>query len=244
METAAAGADILFIPTGLWSWSTGVEYSYRDFRKLESLPASAAPFFTRGSSVALRAEGRRTLVRYPERRFTLDSSAKAELGTFFENPLGRYGRLEGSLAANWFAKARGDDYELQSELRLGKTFGWVPFDKLFMLGFDRDNDLWMRGHPGLANDQKGSAPLGRNFVLENTEIDKTAYQNGLVTLRVGPFLDTGRVYDPSGFFGTRNWLWDTGVQTKIRILGSIEFVLGYGKDLRTGRNSFFTTVSR
>jgi hypothetical protein len=34
------------------------------------------------------------------------------------------------------------------------------------------------------------------------------------------------------------------VQTKIRVLGSFEFILGYGKDLRTGNNSFFTKVSR
>ena len=244
METAAAGAEILFIPDGLWSWTAGAEYSYRGFRNLRSVPVPVASFFTRGSSLALRASVHRSLIRYPERRFTLDSSAKAEFGTFFENPLGKYGRLEGSLAGHWFPQARGDDYELQSQLRAGRTFGQIPFDELFMLGFERDNDLWMRGHPNLASDQKGSAPLGRNFVLENTEIDKIAFRNGLLSLRIGPFLDTGRVYDPSGFFGTRNWLWDTGVQAKIRILGSVEFVLGYGKDLRTGRNSFFTTVSR
>jgi hypothetical protein len=34
------------------------------------------------------------------------------------------------------------------------------------------------------------------------------------------------------------------VQVKIRVFGSAEFVLGYGKDLRTGINSFFTKVSR
>jgi len=113
-----------------------------------------------------------------------------------------------------------------------------------MVGFERDNDLWMRGHPGLLNGQKGNAPLGRNFVLENSEMDKIVYRNGLLGLRLGPFLDTGRIYDPSGYFGTRNWLWDTGAQAKIRVLGTVEFVLGYGKDLRTGNNSFFTKVSR
>jgi hypothetical protein len=37
-------------------------------------------------------------------------------------------------------------------------------------------------------------------------------------------------------------MWDTGVQLKVRVLGSFEFVLGYGRDLRSGKNSFFTTV--
>jgi hypothetical protein len=145
---------------------------------------------------------------------------------------------------HWFPKARGDDYELQASVKGGETFGMVPFDKLFTIGFERDNDLFLRGHPGLYNGQKGNAPLGRNFILVNSEIDKIAYHNGLFAVRLGPLLDTGRIYDPSGYFGTRNWLWDTGVQTKIRVLGSFEFVLGYGKDLRTGSNSFFTKVSR
>jgi hypothetical protein len=120
----------------------------------------------------------------------------------------------------------------------------VPFDELFMLGFDRDNDLWMRGHPGLRDGEKGNAPLGRNYVLVNAETDKIVYRGTLFTVKAGPFLDSGDIYDPSGYFGSSRWLWDTGIQAKVRVLGSFEFVLGYGKDLRSGQNSFFTTVSR
>jgi hypothetical protein len=61
---------------------------------------------------------------------------------------------------------------------------------------------------------------------------------------VGPFLDSGKISDPSGYFGSPKWLWDTGMQAKIRVLGSFEFALGYGKNLRSGNNSFYTTVSR
>jgi len=244
LEKAAAGVEIGFIPSGKWEWNTGVEYSYRKFRDLVAIPATASSFFTNGSSLALRAGLKRSLLRFPERRFTVDSSASAEIGTFFQNPLGRYGRVEGALTTTWYPESRGDDYEVQGSLKSGKTFGAVPFDELFTLGFDRDNDLLLRGHPDLTNGQKGNAPLGRNFVVANSEIDKILYRNGLFLVRLGPLLDTGRIYDPSGFFGTRNWLWDTGVQTKIRVLASFEFVLGYGKDLRTGNNSFFTKVSR
>jgi len=244
LEKAAAGAELRFIPNGWWGWDAGVEYSYRKFRSLVSIPAQAAPFFTNGSSLTVRAGAQRTLIRFPERRFTLDSGVRGEFGTFFQDPLGRYGRVEISLAGHWFPKSRGDDYEVLANLKGGKTFGMVAFDELFTLGFERDNDLFLRGHPGLINGQKGNAPLGRNFVAVNSEIDKIVYHNGLFSIRVGPLLDTGRVYDPSGYFGTRDWLWDTGLQTKIRVLGSIEFVLGYGKDLRTGNNSFFTKVSR
>jgi len=156
----------------------------------------------------------------------------------------RYGRLQGSLAATWFPEARGEDYEVQVKLRGGRSFGKVPFDELLMLGFDRDNDLWLRGHPGLHNGQKGDAPLGRNYILTNWELDKVLYNGALFTLKAGPILDSGDIYDPSGYFGSPKWLWDTGIQAKVRLLSSFEFVLGYGKDLRSGKNSFFTTVSR
>jgi hypothetical protein len=186
----------------------------------------------------------RSLVRFPERRFTLDANAAGELGAFFANPLGKYGRIEGSLAANWLPKARGEDYKMKAGIKGGRTFGIVPFDELFMVGFDRDSDLWLRGHPGLRNGQKGNAPLGKNFLLVNWEMDKLAYQGAFFTVKVGPILDSGKISDPSGYFGSPKLLWDTGLQAKIRVLGSFEFVLGYGKDLRSGNNSFYTTVSR
>lgn len=244
LEKAVAGAEIQFIPSGRWQWRAGTEYSYRTFRDLLAIPAQAMPFFTQGSSLALRSNVERALVRFPERRFTLSSGASGEFGTFFQNPLGRYGRMEGFLDAHWFPQSRGDDYEIQASLKGGETFGSVPFDQFFTVGFERDNDLWLRGHPGLLNGEKGNAPLGRNFVLVNSEMDKIVHRDGLFTVKLGPLLDTGRIYDSSGYFGSRNWLWDTGAQAKIQVFGSFEVVLGYGKDLRTGRNSFFTKVSR
>jgi len=75
-------------------------------------------------------------------------------------------------------------------------------------------------------------------------MDKIVYKGAFFTVNAGPFLDSGKISDPSGYFGSPKWLWDTGLQTKIRVLGSFEFVLGYGKNLRSGDNSFYTTVSR
>ncbi len=243
LEKAAAGAEIGFIPSGLWQWNAGVEYSYRQFRDLQNIPAPAARFFTGGSSLATRSSIQRSLILLPERRFTLDSSASAEFGKFFNGRLGQYGRIAASLSENWFPQATGDDYQIQAKLRAGRTFGFVPFDELFQLGFERDNDLWLRGHPGLRDGEKGNAPLGRNYVLQNWGFDKIVYRGAFFTVKAGPILDSGKIYDPSGYFGAPKWQWDTGAQTKIRILGSFEFVLGYGKNLRSGTNSFFTTVT-
>jgi hypothetical protein len=57
-----------------------------------------------------------------------------------------------------FPRAEGNDYEMQQQFRAGKTFGTVPFDELFLLGLERDNDLWMRGHIDTRDGRKGSAP--------------------------------------------------------------------------------------
>ncbi|MGH9739977.1 MAG: hypothetical protein ACRD4X_15525 [Candidatus Acidiferrales bacterium] len=243
LERLAVGAELRFIESGRWQWSMGAEYTDRLFRTLTGIPAQASPFFTGGSSLALLSTVQRSLIRSPERRFNLDGGATGELGTFFSKPLGRYGRLQSSLAVNWYPQAQGDDYHLQARLRTGVTFGQVPFDDLFVLGFDRDTDLWMRGYPALYHGQKGNAPLGRDYILSNWDFDKIAYDNPFFTATIGPFLDSGNAYDPSAYFGSHRWMWDSGLQTKIRVLGRAEIVLGWGITLRSARSSFFATVS-
>jgi tetratricopeptide (TPR) repeat protein len=225
-----------------WNWSIGPVFAYRDFRNAIGLPAAAAPFFSGGSNLGLQGRVSRDLVRHPERRFTLNGTVSGEAGTFFERPLARYSKLNGDLDSRWLPRAQGDDYETRVRLRSGGTFGSVPLDELYVLGFDRDTDLWMRGRPGLVGGEKGNAPLGREYVLVNGEVDKIVYRAPFVMFRMGPFLDSGKVTDPSEYFGSPKWMWDTGVQLKIRVLGSFEFVLGYGKNLRSGKNSFFTAV--
>ena len=245
MRRAAAGVEVLSIVTGRWSWSAGAEIANRNFRNLSglTLPAELA-FFTGATSVAGWLGVKRTLLRLPERRFTLDSSATAKAGREFADALGPFGALRGSLRAHWLPRASGDDYEIQAQIRAGATAGKSTLDELFELGFERDNDLWLRGHAGTLGGRKGAAPLGRRFFLANWELDKNVYQNGLFTIKLGPFLDTGAVADSSGLFGSQRWLWDTGAQCKVRLLGSLTVVLSYGRDLRGGRDVFYGTVLR
>jgi hypothetical protein len=108
---------------------------------------------------------------------------------------------------------------------------------------ERDNDLWLRGHVGTRDGRKGSAPLGTNYFLINSSLDKNIYGNGLITFKVGPFVDTGKIEGAARNLGSRNWQWDTGAQAKLRVLGvGLTFV--YGKDLRTGNNAFYFTAGR
>ena len=61
-------------------------------------------------------------------------------------------------------------------------------------------------------------------------------------MKLGPFIDTGSIADSSGLFGSQRWLWDTGAQCKVRVLGAVTVVLIYGRDLRGGRNVFYATA--
>jgi hypothetical protein len=245
MRRDAAGAEVHSVVNGRWSWSAGAEIAHRNFRNLNghTLPAERA-FFTGATSVAGWLGVQRTLVRVPERRFTLDSSAEAKAGREFADVLGPFATLRGSLRANWFPRAKGGDYEMQARIRAGATAGKATLDELFALGVERDNDLWLRGHAGTLDGRKGAAPLGRRFFLANWEMDKNIYQNGFFTVKLGPFLDSGAVADSSGLFGSQRWLWDTGVQCKVRVLGNLTIVLSYGRDLRGGRNVLYGTVLR
>lgn len=108
-------------------------------------------------------------------------------------------------------------------------------------GIERDNDLWLRGHAGTSDGRKGAAPLGRRYSLANWEVDKNIYGNGFFTVKLGPFVG-GAIADSSGLFGSRRWLWDTGAQCKIRVLGTMTVVLSYGRNLRNGRNVYYGTV--
>jgi tetratricopeptide (TPR) repeat protein len=243
LRRIAGGVELYSVANGRWSWSTGMEVASRSFRNLPGITTTAEkPFFTDADSFAYWLRADRSLLRVPEHRFTLDASAEGRIGRTFADNLGAFGTARGSLDAHWLPRATGDDYEMRTRVRSGAALGSVPFDELFQLGVERDNDLWLRGHAGTTGGRKGAAPLGRRYFLANWEMDKNVYSNGLFTVKLGPFLDTGSIVDSSGLFGSQRWQWDTGAQCKVRLLGSITVVLIYGRDLRGGRNVFYGTV--
>ena len=245
MRRTAAGVEIRSVVNGDWSWSTGAQFANRNFRNLGSqVPPGERPFFTDSASVAAWLGIERTLQNVPEHRFRLDSSVETRAGREFANGLGPFGTFRSSLRAHWFPRTKGDDYELQAHLYAGGTAGKATLDELFQLGIERDNDLWLRGHAGTLDGRKGAAPLGRRYFLVNWEMDKNVYQNGFFTAKLGPFLDSGAVADSSGFFGSQRWLWDSGLQCKIRILGGVTVLFSYGRDLRGGKGVFYGTVLR
>jgi len=228
-----------------WQWSVGAEFSHRDFRNVVAGTVLTPELLQIGFQLKQTATLNYQVLRSPERRLDITSTAGSESGRLWSDLPMSFEKLQGSLQAHWLPKLRGDDYETYWRACAGKTFGQVPFDELFMLGLEHDNDpaLWMRAHIGTRNGRKGSAPLGRDYFLSSWESDKNLYRNGLLTLKLGPFVDTGKITDPGTALGSQKWLADTGAEAKLRVLGvGVAFV--YGKDLRTGNNAFYVTLVR
>jgi tetratricopeptide (TPR) repeat protein len=247
MRRTALSAEIIRLAGWRWKWSAGAEVSRRDYRNLLSQEVIAPEFLVSGFELKQTASLEYQFLRIPERRLTATAAAGSQTARVWSEPAHAFEKVQGSVDIRWLPRAKGDDYETRWQARAGRTFGQIPFDELAMLGLDRDtdlNDLRLRAHPGVRDGRKGSAPLGRNYFVASWETDKNLYSNGLLAVKLGPFVDTGTIKDPSSpVFGSQKWLCDTGAQAKLRVLG-LGVAFSYGKDLRTGNNAFFTTVMR
>ena len=241
LRREAVGGTFSSFESGRWQWSAGGEISHRDFRSVIPGVALTPSLLAKGYQLKQTTKLDVALLRMPERRITVEGGMSSQVGRLWSEPSQSFEKLQGSTRFHWFPRAEGDDYEVQHSIRAGKTFGDVPFDELFMLGLERDNDLWMRGHIGTRDGEKGSAPLGRNYFLSNWEADKNVYGNGIFTVKLGPFVDTGKITDPSPGLGSHQWLWDVGAQAKVRVFG-VQLAFSYGKDLRSGNNAFYVSM--
>ncbi len=241
MRRESVAGEFSSFESGRWLWSAGAELSHRDFRSVIPGVVLTPGLLAKGYQLKQSAQLNATLWRLPERRLTVEGGLSSQAGRLWSAPSHSFEKLQGSAHFHWLPQAQGDDYEVQHWIRAGKTFGNVPFDELYMLGLERDNNLLMRGHIGTRDGRKGSAPLGRNYFLSNWEADKNVYGNGIFTVKLGPFLDTGKITDESAALGSHKWLRDTGAQAKVRVFG-IGVTFSYGKDLRSGNNAFYVSM--
>ena len=243
LTRSAAAAEISSFRTRGWSWSAGAELSHRDYRRVEAGPGLSPDLLLPGFALKQLAGVTRELWRVPEKRIETRVRVSSEATRLWSAPAHAFERLRVSFDGRWQPAVSGDDYAIEQHIGAGKIFGRAPFDELFMLGLERDNDLWLRAHIGTRDGRKGSAPLGRDYFLGNWEIDKNLYHHGFFSVKLSPFLDVARSVDSAPGLGSGKWLYDTGVQAKFRVLG-VGIALVYGKDLRSGRNAIYVTTRR
>jgi len=243
MRREVFGGGIDSFNSGRWGWSAGAEFSHRDYRNVTPGSSLTPPLLLEGGQLKQITRIHYRALDAPERRLRVTNEAMSQIARIWSQPAHAFAKLEGAAQTHWLPQMQGDDYETTIDIRGGGTTGQPPFDELFELGMERDNHLWLRGHVGTRDGRKGSAPLGTHYFLVNSSLDKNIYGNGLLSLKIGPFLDTGKIEGATGNLGSRNWQWDTGAQAQLRVLGvGVTFV--YGKDLRTGNNAFYFTAGK
>ena len=241
LRREAGGVAVRWDRSDRLQWRVGGEVSARDYRSVQAGSVLTPELLASGTELKQTAEARGALLRAPERRFVLTGAGREETVRVWSTPRRSYARLRGELAARWMPQAEGDDYAVEDHLRAGRTFGAVPFDELWMLGLERDNDLPLRAHIGTRDGRKGAAPLGRNYLANTWELDKNVWGNGLMAVAAGPFADGGAMADDNPALGSHKWLADVGGQVKLRVF-STRVAFSYGKDLRTGSNAFYVTL--
>lgn len=205
-KRSEVAAQLVALTSGRWTWASGVAVSARDS-------------FNQGLGLKYIASSRHALVSIPERQQKLTSSVTAEAGRLFGASSGRFGKLQLDLHATWRS--------LDARFRAGSMLGSPPVDERFVLGLDRDHELWLRAtRDPIATD---------SFVLTNFDFLKDLRSWSFFKFQAGPFLDVAR---------SARWLADTGLQLRITALGSLSASVSYGKDLRTGGNVWFVNTSR
>ena len=238
LKRQAATFEFSDVMSGRWQWSANTEFSHRDFHNILAGTVLSDDLLASGPQLKQTLGSELTLLRYPERRLTINSFGSLSLARLWANGSRTFSQLQGGANTLWFPQHTGDKYEIQHAMRAGKSFGSLPFDELFTLGVLGDTSLLMRAHIATRSGKKGSAPIGENYFVSNFDATRSFSPLSLVKIRVGPFLDTGwtnNLLEPS------KWLWDTGIQARVQALG-FELAFSYGRDLRSGNNAFVARV--
>ncbi len=249
MERQSVRAFLLDVPSGRLQWSAGAELSNRRFHNVAPgttlTPALVTPGFELKSLGSVQSK----LLDVPEHRFTIVADANSALARLWPSQSRvsgaphLFGKLQGSATAHWFPQAQGDVYEVQQRLRVGRIFSTAPIDELYVIGMERDTDLWLRGHVGTRDGRKGSSPLAKNYFLTNSDFYCRIYANGLIGIKAGPLLDIARTGAPASGLQTGQWYYDIGAQIKFTVLGA-GVVFTWGHDLRTGNNAFYGAAAQ
>jgi tetratricopeptide (TPR) repeat protein len=238
LKREVASGTVTSFHSARFRWTSGAEISHRTYSNVIEGSALTAELAAPGYELKHLASLHAILLHVPEHRFTLDATAGSEFARMWSSPAHLFEKLQGGATAHWLSQAEGERYEFMQRLRGGGIAGTAPVDEMWMIGVERDNDLWLRGHIGTRDGRKGSSPIADRYFLSNSDFDRSLWGNGLIRVKAGPWLDVARASAPTSGLSVRQWLVDAGVEVKLSVLGT-GVVLTYGRDLRTGNNAFY-----
>ena len=174
---------------------------------------------------------------FPARRIAVTTETRVGLGSVADDEGTLYGRAETAAQLRW---SSGRNWNFNTRFSAGVLPGEAPFDELYILGVERDNELVFRGIRNDADGRKGSAPLGDRYWLSSTDLTRRVAHYSLADIHAGPFFDAGVIRDSHGQFGDPRAQLAAGVQLELRLFGAFGIRLLYGRDLRTGQDIFFS----
>jgi tetratricopeptide (TPR) repeat protein len=133
----------------------------------------------------------------------------------------------------------------------GTIRGLLPVEDYFVLGVDSRTAYLLRGHAVAEDGRYGRAPMGSDFVLANTEVNRrlatVPFFNNLnipfIAVKWNLFLDAGKTWDRNRVFQPSKLLVDVGAGIRLET-PTHSFNLGYGKSLRDGQNVLFGYYER
>ncbi len=227
MRRAEASSEVHMTPSGRWNLTTGVSVSRRSFSNS----------FSRGFAVRHSTAFAGNIIRDSDRRLDAGFTLSFHAGKLFDLQRDRFAKVESGIFSKWRPFRSRDDYELSASLRAGQAFGGVPFDELYLIGLDRDSDLWSRGHWASREGVKDAALAARSFVAVNVDFQKVLTDSGIFRWSVGPFVDAA--VRPS----SPKWI-DAGLQLRFKALGSLAFNLSYGRSLKDSNHAWFINVPK
>lgn len=249
MERQALRAFLSAIPSDRLQWSAGAELSNRRFHNVAQGTALTPALVTAGIELKALGSIQTKFLDAPEHRFYITADASSALARLWPSQSQTsgaphlFGKLQGSATAHWFPQPQGDAYEVQQRLRAGYIFSTAPIDELYLVGMERDTDLWLRGHVGTRDGRKGSSPLANSYFLSNSDFLRRIYANGLIGIKAGPLFDVARTNTPTSGLEPGQWFYDIGAQLKFTVLGA-NVAFTWGHDLRTGNNAFYGTAAQ
>jgi hypothetical protein len=135
--------------------------------------------------------------------------------------------------------------------KAGTSRGLVPIEDYFALGLDIYPRNPLRAHTLFDHGHYGNGPLGTEFVLTNTDLERrlatlpffNTVNIPYITVKWQVFLDTGKTWDRNHILLPSKYLVDVGGGVRFET-PTHAFNLIYGRALREGSNVLFGYYER
>ena len=137
------------------------------------------------------------------------------------------------------------------EYRNRAARGALPVEDYFVLGLDTHPANLLRGHTVADHGRYGRGPMGTDFVLMNTDIERrlatipffNTVSIPFISVKWNLFFDGAKTWDRNRIFRQSKLLLDTGGGLRFET-PTYSFNLVYGRSLREGKNVLFAYYER